>query len=141
MEKMQPACKLPAPVFFSSYFVFLLYIVFFSRRRQHLHTRMVNLVPVKKSLQDLQHLTDIGSFNYYTNLIGNVVLFIPVAFALIIIFNVKKISTVIIGGGVLSFMIELLQYSLLRGVADIDDIILNTLGTAAGCLLYGWLKK
>jgi glycopeptide antibiotics resistance protein len=70
-------------------------------------------------------------FNYYNlrNLIANIVLFIP--FGLL-----KKLTK----WSYLKFVfaiiiIEMLQFIFLRGIADIDDVILNSIGFLIGYFL------
>jgi glycopeptide antibiotics resistance protein len=65
----------------------------------------------------------------------------PLPFILIFVFKIYKGSTIIFLGFLLSFTIELLQYIFEVGYADIDDIILNTLGTAIGYLCFRAIKK
>lgn len=115
---------------------FLLYAVFFARRRRHLTTRYLNLVPLKKVLLDYRYMADMGAFNYYTNLFGNVMLFIPIPFLLGIYFKMTRFLTVLCTGFLISLSIETLQYIFDVGVADVDDVILNTLGTCAGFFCY-----
>ncbi|WP_214770852.1 VanZ family protein [Exiguobacterium sp. s133] len=82
-----------------------------------------------------------------THLVQNILLFLPLGFILPIFFvRIKKISIVFIGFMV-SLTIETLQ--LLGGLYigynyrsfDVDDLILNTLGTAVGVLMFIILSK
>ena len=66
----------------------------------------------------------------------NVLVFIPIGFALCLTFRrIRWWQTVVIGMA-LSVGIELLQLVFKRGCADIDDVIHNTLGCVVGCGLY-----
>ncbi|MEJ7769218.1 MAG: VanZ family protein [Chitinophagaceae bacterium] len=126
------------------YFVPFIYIVFFARRRQHIENRFVNLVPVRNFYSYYHDATHDTFYNFYSNLLGNVILFLPLPFILFLIVKVKKTSTVILLGFLLSFMIELLQSIFVIGVSDIDDILLNTFGTSIGaviCKSYMRLKS
>jgi len=78
---------------------------------------------------------------FYSNLIGNIVLFVPFSIITISVFGIYKIRHVLLLSFALSFAIEALQYIFRVGVADIDDILLNTLGAATGILLYNYFKK
>ena len=65
----------------------------------------------------------------------NIILFIPFGFMFPIIH--KKLSKATITYGFLfSFAIEIMQYITGRGLADIDDLINNTLGAVIGYLIY-----
>lgn len=69
--------------------------------------------------------------NYvYSNLFGNLLLFLPFAFFFKLTFKLKGIYILILSM-LFSLSIELIQIPLMR-IADIDDIILNTLGAILG---------
>ena len=76
-----------------------------------------------------------------SNLLGNFVLFLPMGIFLPCIFKklrrVYKTVPLIMGMVVL---VELLQLATKRGFADIDDLILNTVGAAVGYFTYCLVK-
>ena len=64
------------------------------------------------------------------NVIGNILLFIPLGFCIPLFFNKKnKLSKVILYGFTASLIIEVLQLFTPYNITDIDDIIFNTFGT------------
>ena len=66
----------------------------------------------------------------------NVLLFVPIGFLIPLI--IKKRTTICkmcIIGMLLSSFIEILQFVFKKGVCEIDDIILNTLGSMVGYLM------
>lgn len=66
------------------------------------------------------------------NLFGNIAMFIPIGFFLPLISRKMQHGIrAILVGGIISTLIEFLQIFLRRGT-DIDDVILNTMGTAIG---------
>ena len=72
-----------------------------------------------------------------SNLIGNVIMFMPMAFFLPILFgnrNSYKRYFLISLGIIIS--VELMQLLLGTGSLDIDDVILNSLGVILGIMLY-----
>jgi glycopeptide antibiotics resistance protein len=123
------------------YFSLLSYAVFFARRRRHIDRRDLNLIPAKNMIAQYRQMADMGAFNYYANLLGNVILFLPIPYIMIKVFRMKKFSSILLTGLLISFAIELIQYVFEVGVADIDDIILNTLGTCIGFVCYKILEK
>ncbi len=124
------------------YTVLLLYAVFFARRRRHLPERYLNIVPVRNLVKDFHGLTtNRETANYFFDLAGNILLFMPYTFILIILYNYKNNRLVWLSAFLLSISIEVLQYAFQVGVADIDDIILNTAGALVGILLCRQLKK
>jgi len=70
-------------------------------------------------------------------LVGNIVLFMPIGFLFPIVVNRKKWYTVLACGVLFSLMIECIQLVSRRGCFDLDDILLNGAGVIIG---YGCLK-
>jgi len=74
---------------------------------------------------------------FLINVVGNVVAFIPYGFFLPMFMKKhKNIFTVTIFGALFSLAVELLQYMLYVGSFDVDDLLLNTLGTFLGACIY-----
>lgn len=70
------------------------------------------------------------------NVIGNIVLFIPLGLYLQIFKKNKKILDCVALACAVSLCVEIVQYIFGIGHTDIDDLILNTLGGLLGILLY-----
>lgn len=68
--------------------------------------------------------------------VGNIVWFVPFGFLLPAIFQKLKSYYIIPLGFLLSLVIEISQFALKKGMFEIDDLVLNTLGTAIGCFIY-----
>ena len=68
--------------------------------------------------------------------VGNIVWFVPFGFLLPVIWQKLKSYYTIPLGFLLSLVIETSQFILKKGMFEIDDLVLNTLGTAIGCLIY-----
>lgn len=66
------------------------------------------------------------------NLVGNIVLFMPLGLLLPIIYQRITWTRVLIAGILLSLALETLQLVLRIGSFDVDDIILNVLGVLFG---------
>ncbi len=69
--------------------------------------------------------------------LGNILMFIPLGFFISLLWNTSQKKVVFIGFSV-SLFIEIFQIFIARQT-DIDDLILNTLGTYLGVLLYKFL--
>lgn len=67
--------------------------------------------------------------------LGNIGWFMPFGFLLPLIKR-NKFLTVLLSGFGFSFAIELLQLVFKKGFCEIDDLILNTIGTAVGYAVY-----
>lgn len=70
----------------------------------------------------------------------NIIFFIPFGFILGKILEGKRKKIVLIGF-LSSAIIELSQYLSARGLAEIDDVISNTIGTVIGCFLWLGVHK
>ncbi len=70
-----------------------------------------------------------------TNIIGNLVAFTPFALFLPLLFKkFKSFLWFFVGMIIITISVELLQFAMLTGTCDIDDIILNVAGA---CLFFG----
>jgi glycopeptide antibiotics resistance protein len=128
-------------IFTIFYFTILFYLVFFIGRRRNGYSFDVNLVPVKNTWNNLKYIKEIGRFNYFSNIFGNILLFIPLPVVLKWHLKVFKFSTVLLTSLLLSISIESLQYIFNVGVADIDDVILNFVGGCAGYFIVFFWEK
>lgn len=93
------------------------------------------LIPPWLNLVPLVHLFEVYD-GWKLNLIGNIAMFIPVGIVWPVCF--RKIDTVgktILAGLGFTLCIEISQLLFYERGSDIDDIILNTLGTAIGALI------
>lgn len=129
-----------------TYFSLLTYIVFFARRREQLvwQDDFLNLVPFVHTIQgyhQLYYMPPKGQWDFFTNLFGNIVLFMPLPFILILLFRITNKYAVILIGASLSIAIEASQYFFRIGIPDIDDVLLNTAGVVAGLVCWLVLYK
>lgn len=127
-------------IYSASYFGILGYVVFFARRRRdHHYNYEVNLIPIKNTLETFfsTRMNDkFEAFNFYVNLFGNIVLFIPFSIILLRVFKIRKLKFILLWATLLSIFIEVMQYLFQVGLPDIDDIILNISGAVFGFYLY-----
>ena len=73
-------------------------------------------------------------FDFIYLFFGNIVWFIP--WGLFFCVFLKKSACIsILSGMLLSISIEVVQFVFAVGDAEIDDVVLNTIGVAIGCLL------
>ena len=66
----------------------------------------------------------------------NIVVFVPLGVLLAIPYKDIKLSSVFVLSVLSSILIEVLQFVLKRGFAEIDDVLHNTLGALLGFGLY-----
>ena len=122
------------------FFVYVLVVIDLTlvRSGYHYDTRQLNLVPFVGLINVIEE-AGLGRFLWL--FLGNVGWFFPFGFLLPIVFqNVRSGCPVVGLGLLLSLTIEMIQYFTRRGVAELDDVILNTLGTALGYLVYRVVK-
>ncbi len=127
------------------YFTILVYIVFFIKRRigNHDYRNTVNLHPFKEKIQNIKTINgnDLSIHkDFFLDVFGNVLMFIPFPLALVWLFSVKlsylkNFLFVVLA----SLSIEIIQYLFNKGVSDIDDIFLNTIGGSIGLLVLHYL--
>ena len=130
--------KISVSLGYSSFFV---YVLFFARRRRNVSQRIFNIVPLNSTIEDFRNLTLSNNrelFNFYSNFIGNIILFVPLPWLLFFLFQIKSRKNIFLVTFFSSIAIELIQYIFKRGVADIDDIFLNSFGALIGLI---FIKK
>ncbi len=89
-----------------------------------------NLVPFNEIMR-----YKFGSKLFMLNVVGNIVMFIPFGYIIAAYIKPKMIWTNLIIAAIVSTTIEFVQLNIGRSF-DIDDIILNTLGSIIGFLIY-----
>ena len=128
---------------FALYCVVLLYVLFLHNtyRYSEEHMSMINIVPFKTIFGYFQRLMNhtINTDIVVRNLFVNLVLFLPMGMAVPVLFEKKinKFWKFLLFIVITTFAIEIIQFLTMRGTADIDDIILNSLG---GCIGYGIIQ-
>ena len=98
----------------------------------------VNLVPFRTILRFIRHF-DADLFG--VNIVGNIVMFIPWGFGLVLLWKKNRKIWVILALSLsLTLLIETCQLFIGRSV-DVDDLILNFAGGCAGAALCAGLKR
>lgn len=105
--------------------------------------RSLNLIPFKTVRDFIDIVKKYGAFLWaFSNIIGNILIVVPLGFCLPLLFiKMRDIRWVMLITVLVSLMIESCQYIFSMGSADIDDLIMNTLGGVCGYLAYILLKK
>ena len=117
----------------------LIYIFFFARRRwMPLPERTFNLVPFRDKVHYLQTYsthTHPQNVEFYKDLIGNIILFVPFPFLLFYVIGIKSYPRLLWMSVCASLFIEITQFAFNIGVADIDDVLLNTIRSSIGLMI------
>ena len=82
----------------------------------------------------------VGSRLFYRNIIGNILMFIPFGFFTSYYLKLDKKRTIFCLTLIVSIVIELIQLKIGRAF-DVDDIILNMVGSLIGYFLYRLMDK
>ena len=90
-------------------------------------TRELHLIPLKTTLRTVRS----GLWPFVYNFAGNLVWFVPLGMFL----HGKRPARAMLIGAAASLFLETLQYLLMTGVTDIDDVIINALGALCGAIL------
>ena len=99
--------------------------------------RSINLIPLTSIIEFSKIILEGDFTRGFNNIIGNIFIFAPLGYFLPLLFNkCKRINMVILVGFIISFLFETCQYLMYLGSADIDDIILNLIGTVIGFAFY-----
>lgn len=125
------------PVFINIYSIWMLYMLFFASFRDA-NTAIFQIKDIPFQTIDSYSLYVIkyDKVEFFTNIFGNVILFIPYGFLGILYPPLNRFFYLIITFLITINVIEFSQYYFRRGFADIDDVILNTSGVIIGFMIY-----
>ena len=128
MEKKKAICVIA----FSIYILIVLKLTVFRFNIRYEESQL-NLTLFITLINIYKH-QGIGEFLWL--FLGNIVWFVPLGFFLPILLKKRSFLIIMIIGFLFSFAIETTQYVFRKGVAELDDLILNTLGVAIGYCLF-----
>lgn len=133
-------------ILFVIYCVILFYILFLYSARtgnqfnlatfSKEHIEMVNITPLK-TLLDFKDRINNSTINIgivVQNILANLLMFIPMGMALPVLFKDKfnKLWKIVVFIVCLVLGVEIIQFLTFCGSADIDDLVLNTIGCMIG---------
>lgn len=126
-------------IFYISGLVYLciLIMLLFKGFWKRMDSQSINLIPFKTIFN---YITLIASPKFgfsVENIVGNILLFLPMGIYLNVITDRNKLSLTIII--LISILVEVIQYLFNFGILDIDDIILNSIGGFIGIKIYNFL--
>lgn len=126
---------------FFFYIILLIKILFLSRvslpelfNPQRTIERSLNWIPFYSISQYLSGGTENLKRFAFGNVVGNILVFIPLGAYLTVLRKNKKVLPNLLFVFIVSLSVEIMQGILGIGAADIDDILLNCLGGLAGIL-------
>ena len=133
----------------TAYTAIMIYLMFFHNRRTF-NAYLYNLKPFKTIreafdiyiwyVKNIPKIAGNEFWRFAVNIFGNIGMFVPFGIFLTILFDFKFIKPLIIfETGLVT--LETAQLISRRGVFDIDDIILNTIGFLIGCAIITLIYK
>ena len=97
----------------------------------------INLVPFREMQRFISKWETVGAVSALLNTLGNVIGFIPLGIFVPILFKkTRRVWRQLLMGFMVSLAVETIQLVLDVGVFDVDDLILNTVGTIVGYALF-----
>ncbi len=131
---------------FTIYILFLMKLLLLSRvslgelfRGEGSLSRSFNLFPFRSIIEFVfGDEADARKFAF-SNLVGNIVIFIPLGVYLSLLKKDKRAMTIVVFIFLVSLFVEVVQGIFGIGTADVDDLILNCVGGWMGVLAYKFL--
>lgn len=125
------------PILINIYTIWMLYLLFFASFRYSPTILFeIKAVPFQTINEYSANVVKGGKIEFLKNILGNIILFIPYGFLGIIYPKLKQFKWLFLTFFIVINSIEFSQYYFKRGFADVDDVILNTLGACIGFMIY-----
>ena len=130
---------------FIVYMVFLMYFLFFAEIMGRTYIDRdyhYNLTPFREIRRFIVYRRTLGWFAVLSNLLGNVLAFVPFGMILpMLTTKCRNFFHIVLLGVDFSLFVETIQLISKVGSFDVDDLILNTLGAALGYLVYRLIRR
>ena len=126
-------------VLFVLYILFVFYFLIFSDwygRTGVMREYHYNLVLFKEINRFWNYREQLGAFATFTNLFGNVVIFLPFGFFMPMASKYRSFWGTAINSFALSLVVETFQLLTKVGCFDVDDLLLNTAGGILGYITF-----
>ena len=126
-------------ILFVLYIGFIIYFLIFSEwygRTGILKEYRYNLELFKEIRRFWEYREQLGWFAVFTNIFGNVLIFMPFGFFLPMASRYRSFFSAVCYSFALSACVESFQLVSRLGSLDVDDLLLNTLGGALGYLVF-----
>ena len=126
-------------ILFILYILFIVYFLIFSDwygRTGAMDEYHYNLVLFREIKRFWNYREEVGLFAMFTNLFGNVIIFIPFGFFMPMASKYRSIFSAVFYSFGLSLCVETFQLITKVGSFDVDDLLLNTVGGLVGYLIF-----
>lgn len=126
-------------ILFVLYIIFIIYFLIFSDwygRTGEMQEYHYNLVLFKEIKRFWNYRNQVGLFAMFTNLFGNVIIFVPFGFFLPMASKYRSFFATVFYSFGLSLCVETFQLITRVGSFDVDDLLLNTIGGLVGYIVF-----
>lgn len=126
-------------ILFVLYIIFVFYFLLISEiygRTGEMQEYHYNLVLFREIKRFWNYREQLGIFATATNLLGNVLIFLPFGFFMAMASKYRSFLSTLIYSFALSLTIELSQLFMKVGCFDVDDLLLNTIGGILGFITF-----
>lgn len=140
MEKHNNARRVCAGLFVA-YVLVMVYLLFLQREPSN--TQAYNLIPfqtIRQMVRLLDSRPALAQFAF-VNLVGNVVMFVPLGLLPVIWKKQQKFGWYVLTVAVTILLVEVVQLFTTLGSADIDDWIFNMIGALMGFGIWRTIGK
>lgn len=139
-KKRRKRLRIWGKIFFVLYIVFIIYFLLFSewygRSLDGAQGYRYNLVLFQEIKRFWIYREQLGMYAVFTNLIGNVLIFVPLGFFMPMASRHRSFIAACVSSFLLSLGVETFQLITKVGSFDVDDILLNTIGGALGFIMF-----
>ena len=126
-------------VLFVLYIIFVFYFLLISEiygRTGEMQEYHYNLILFKEIKRFWNYRKQLGIFATATNLLGNVLIFLPLGFFMPMASKSRSLLDTTFYSLALSLVIEISQLFMKVGCFDVDDLLLNTIGGMLGYIVF-----
>ena len=138
-SKKRKRIRILGKILFILYVIFIIYFLLFSDwygRTGEMREYHYNLVLFTDIKRFWQYREQVGFFAMFTNLFGNVFIFVPFGFFLPMGSRQRSFFGTAFYSFGLSLCVEVFQFITKVGSFDVDDLLLNTIGGICGYILF-----
>lgn len=138
-SKSRKRIRILGKILFVLYIIFIIYFLIFSDwygRTGEMQEYHYNLVLFKEIKRFWEYRDQVGMFAMFTNLFGNVIIFMPFGFFMPMASKYRSLFSTVFYSFGLSLCVETFQLVTKVGSFDVDDLLLNTMGGLAGYILF-----
>ena len=138
-SKRRKRVRILGKILFVLYIGFIIYFLLFSDlygRTGQMDTYRYNLELFKEIKRFWNYRDQVGFFAMFTNLFGNVVIFVPFGFFMPMASKYRSFFSTLFYSFGLSLCVETFQLLTKVGSFDVDDLLLNTLGGVVGYIIF-----